>query len=265
MRRPDPWSERRCRTLEEARKLVETRVCRGDRRSPSLRTRARARRSRLSACATERRCVRFACYVCAQQRAACQPGARPPAGGWIGSASMPAAGDHPGDHRVRVPHLARAQLIASPHRGRNLRDELEDAAGTRLRRRSGAAGCRQPRRRPECVRRARDGSRSGRSEGGRPNELPTGPSATTPRCVAAQVPDRSLLDHERRPPGARSGARSDRGRRPDAAAARRQRLVDATVEPDEVPAGAERQPVQSKLGTSRVSQKVLLRPALGRT
>ena len=38
-----------------------------------------------------------------------------------------AARDHPGDHRVRVPHLARPELIATPNRSRDLRDQLEHA------------------------------------------------------------------------------------------------------------------------------------------
>jgi hypothetical protein len=37
----------------------------------------------------------------------------------------PRAGDQPGDHRVRVPHLARAELVAAPHRRRHLGDERE--------------------------------------------------------------------------------------------------------------------------------------------
>jgi hypothetical protein len=38
-----------------------------------------------------------------------------------------AAHDHPGNHRLRVPHLAGPKLIASPDGGRDLRDDVEHA------------------------------------------------------------------------------------------------------------------------------------------
>jgi hypothetical protein len=38
------------------------------------------------------------------------------------------AGDQPGDHGVRIPHLARTELVASPHRNRDSRDEVEQPA-----------------------------------------------------------------------------------------------------------------------------------------
>ena len=37
-------------------------------------------------------------------------------------------GDEPGDHRVRVPHLARPELVASPHGRRHGRDEVAEPA-----------------------------------------------------------------------------------------------------------------------------------------
>src|SRR3954469_16630639 len=43
-----------------------------------------------------------------------------------------AARDHPGDHRVRVPHLAGPKLIASPDGSRDLRDDVEHATSTTL-------------------------------------------------------------------------------------------------------------------------------------
>jgi len=39
----------------------------------------------------------------------------------------PAARDHPSDHRVGIPHLARAELITAPHRGWHLRYHVEHA------------------------------------------------------------------------------------------------------------------------------------------
>ena len=42
----------------------------------------------------------------------------------------PAARDHPRDHGVGVPHLAGRKLVASPDRCRDLRDQVEHAAGT---------------------------------------------------------------------------------------------------------------------------------------
>ena len=41
----------------------------------------------------------------------------------------PGRRDQPGDHRVRVPHLARLQLVAPPHGCRHGRGELEEPAG----------------------------------------------------------------------------------------------------------------------------------------
>ena len=42
---------------------------------------------------------------------------------WFGA--YPAAREHPSDHRVRIPHLTRRKLIATPDRSRNLRDQVE--------------------------------------------------------------------------------------------------------------------------------------------
>src|SRR3954469_1401255 len=44
----------------------------------------------------------------------------------------PAAREHPRDDRVRVPHLACVELVATPHRGRDLPDELENTTGIRF-------------------------------------------------------------------------------------------------------------------------------------
>src|SRR5438552_2607251 len=44
----------------------------------------------------------------------------------------PAARNNPRDHRVRIPHLAGAELVTPPHRSRNLRDHFEDAASALL-------------------------------------------------------------------------------------------------------------------------------------
>ena len=60
----------------------------------------------------------------------------------------PAPGEQPGDDGVRVPHLTRLELVARPDgRGHGVH-ELENASGKRPDRRSAAAGCRRPRRRP---------------------------------------------------------------------------------------------------------------------
>src|SRR5215211_4754081 len=40
-----------------------------------------------------------------------------------------AAGQQPGDHRVRVPHLARAQLVSTPDRARQGPDQVEETVG----------------------------------------------------------------------------------------------------------------------------------------
>ena len=97
----------------------------------------------------------------------------------------PAARDHPRDDRVRVPHLTRSKLVATPHRSEPGRPRRARAAHV-LRQRSVAEDCQLPLPHLECVRRAKAGSRSGRS-GNRPAQrLPTAPSATTPRCLPLQ-------------------------------------------------------------------------------
>ena len=55
-----------------------------------------------------------------------QPGARPPAWRPNGLSVETASGDHPGDDRVRVPHLPRADLVATPDEPRHMRDDGED-------------------------------------------------------------------------------------------------------------------------------------------
>jgi hypothetical protein len=44
----------------------------------------------------------------------------------------PAACDHPRDHRVRVPHLTRAELVAAPHGSGDPRDQVEHAPSALL-------------------------------------------------------------------------------------------------------------------------------------
>ena len=170
---------------------------------------------------------------------ACQPGARPPAGGnRLGV--YPAARDHPGDHRVRVPHLARPEIIATPHRRRDLRDHFEHAPRPILVVVS-RQGCPRLRRRPGSAPATAD---LVAEDPKRPAQrLPTAPSATTPRCSPLRSAT-GACSTTNVAQGLGLEAPSGRGRTPDAARPRRQRLVHAPVEPDEVPARAKRQPKQ---------------------
>ena len=56
------------------------------------------------------------------------PGARPLAGGWIDRCSPRCAQD-PGYDRVRVPHLARVEIVTAPHGRRYRWQRLEDSSG----------------------------------------------------------------------------------------------------------------------------------------
>ena len=155
----------------------------------------------------------------------------------------PAARDQPRDHRVRVPHVTGLELIATPDGRRNARRQLQHAprtisiVGKSPRAFDSLGGVRDSAVAPSTDLVAED-----------PN--PTCP-ATADRTfsndatpIAALVTDRCLFDHE---PAVRD-ADFERGvvevagrpvRKP-----RGHSLEDTTVKPNEVPAGAEGQPVQ---------------------
>src|SRR4051812_25038534 len=63
---------------------------------------------------------------------ACVPARRTPACGWTDSIDVNTGTlQDPGDDRVRIPHLAGVELIASPHWCRHFGDKREDAARER--------------------------------------------------------------------------------------------------------------------------------------
>src|SRR3954470_17879994 len=96
-----------------------------------------------------------------------------------------AARDHPSDHRVRVPHLAGPELIASPDGSRDLRDDVEHATSTilvdgqSLRTFDGFGDVRNTPVAPEPDLVAEDPKSACPL-------LPTAPSATTPRSLPLQ-------------------------------------------------------------------------------
>ena len=58
-----------------------------------------------------------------------QPGARPRGGGRRPAVGHSGRGEHPGHHRVGVPHLAGVELVAAPDGPRNGRQRVEHPAG----------------------------------------------------------------------------------------------------------------------------------------
>src|SRR4051794_29098796 len=172
------------------------------------------------------------------------PARRPSPGGRLRRLGVdPAASEGPCDHGVRVPHLARAELVAAPHRCRNLRDDAKYAASALLVLAEspwtvdGLGDVRYVAARPEPDLVAEDPT-AARPPGA------DGAFGDDAALLAAPVVHRGLLDHERRLPE----LDLERGvvevaRRP-ALQPRRQPLVEAAVDPDEVPARSERQPVQ---------------------
>src|SRR4051794_9984338 len=154
-----------------------------------------------------------------------------------------AARDHPGDHRVGVPHLAGPKLIASPDGSRDLRDDVEHATSTvlvggqSLRTVYGFGDVRNIPAAPE------------------PDLVAEDPKSACPATadralghdapvLAAPVVDRRLLDDVRRPLKRHLEGGVVEITRRTPLQPRHDRLVRATVEPDEMPSGAERQPVQ---------------------
>src|SRR3954452_25337532 len=176
-----------------------------------------------------------------------------------------AARDHPSDHRVRVPHLAGPELIASPDGSRDLRDDVEHATsatlvgGQSLRTFDGFGDVGNTPVAPE------------------PDLVAEDPKSACPPTadralghdapvLAAPVVDRRLLDDVRRPSKRHleRGVVEIRCRTP--LQARRDRLVHATIEPDEMPPGPQRQPVQlhsGRMASRVVSQRVAVCLRLG--
>ncbi len=170
----------------------------------------------------------------------------------------PAAHKHPCDYGVRVPHFPGRELISTPNRGRDLADEIEDTV------RTGCVGCHSPG--------AVNGLADVRNAATVPtadlvSEDPKSACATIPdgafgynaAPLTVQVSDRRLLDDvcpvtDLDPEG---GVIQIAGSAP--LHTRGQRLVDAAVEPDEVAAGAQGQPVQIDGAGAR--QEVRLRGA----
>ena len=160
-----------------------------------------------------------------------------------------AAGDEPGDGRVRVPHLAGVQLVAAPDGRRYLRHELEQAPGA-LRIVAEALGALdrfveigdQPlapaadlvaEEREACQRLWADRT--------------FGDDAT----ILALSPHGCLLDHEPRLGDVDLQRRVVEGAGRAPVEACREPLEDASVPANGVAAGAERQPVQVDAGGGR--------------
>src|SRR4051812_24202180 len=154
-----------------------------------------------------------------------------------------AARDHPGDHRVRVPHLAGPKLIASPDGGRDLRDYVEYATSAIL------VGGQSPRTLYGF------GDVRNMSAAPKPDLVAKDPKSARPPAAdralghdapvpAAPVVDRRLLDDVRRPRKLhlKRGVVEITRRTP--LKTRRDRLVHATIEPDEMAPCTQRQPVQ---------------------
>ena len=169
----------------------------------------------------------------------------------------PAARDHPRDHRVRVPHVTGRKLISTPHGSRDLPDQVEYAprtifvGGQSPRAVYGLGDVRNVSTEPKTDLVAEDPKSAGpaTADSAFGDDAPLHP---------APVVDRRLLDDER-PLGdfdLERGVVEVTRRTPPHPG--RQRLVDATVEADEVSTGAEGQPVQVDCGarsTCRVASQ----------
>jgi hypothetical protein len=169
---------------------------------------------------------------------------RPPPFGRLNQLGVDAAAcDHPRDHRVRIPHLTSAELITTPDGRRDARNLVEHAPSALL-----LAG--EPPRAVDGLGDVRDVAAAPE-----PDLVAEDPKAPRPASadgalgddaalLAAPVVNRRLLDHERslRNFDLKRGV-VEVARWPPLQP-RRKRLVEATVEPDEVPARAEGQPVQ---------------------
>ena len=175
------------------------------------------------------------------------PARRAPACRRLKLGVYPAARDHPRNHRVRVPHVTRRELIATPHGSRDLRDQVEDTPRTIfvVGQSPGAIHCLgdignvsvEPK--TDLVAEYPKSACPATADGASGNDAP---------LLPAQVWDRRLLDDEGplRDFDLKRGVVEIARRTP--LQPRRQRLVDATVKPDETPTGAERQPVQIDCG-----------------
>jgi hypothetical protein len=182
--------------------------------------------------------VRAASSSCfrATMSPACQPGVRPPAGGWSGSVPTPLRASTQAITRVRIPHFTRRKLTATPDGSRDLRDQVEYSPRTCVVGHSQGA--------VYGLGDVRDMSTAPKTdfiaEDLKPARPATADSASGDDAplLAAQVCDRSLLDHER------SLSDFNLERRVVEITCRtplhpgRQRLVDPTVDRHKLPARA---------------------------
>ena len=178
----------------------------------------------------------------ATSRPASHPGARPLSGGRsVGGEACRC--DQPGDHRVRVPPLAGAELVAAPHRRRDRRHQVEHA----LRHRRFLT---EPAGSLDGLAEVRDRSAAPAAELVAEQAQPPRDAGAHraggdhPAARLARVGRRRQLDRE-----AIATEVDDQGRVIEvasrAALARRDEgLVDLAVEPDAMPARAERDPVE---------------------
>src|SRR5215213_3892550 len=174
-------------------------------------------------------------------------GRAPPCGRLDRLGVDPAARDHPGDHRVRVPHLARPELITTPYWSRDLCDQLEHAprviviAGQSPRALHRLGDVWDVPSEPQANLVAED------SISGRPTAA-YGATGDDAPLATAQIRDRRLFDDV----GSLGDLDLERGVVEVACRTSlhqgRQRFVDATVEPDGVSARAEREPVEVDRG-----------------
>lgn len=98
-------------------------------------------------------------------------------------------GDQPGDHGVRVPHVAGPQLVAPPHGGRDGRDEVDQSACDP---RIGGELVRSPGRFAEIGDRAVAPAANLVAKQAQPPDQPTAPVATTPRLASSAFGDGAI-------------------------------------------------------------------------
>ena len=152
-------------------------------------------------------------------------------------------GERPGHQRVRVPHVAGSELVPPPGQRRDLRQHVQH-------RRDLGCVVTDPVRRADCFGQVGDTSagpapdlvskRSGPPEPSGANR----PFAHDAAVRCRDIPHRTHLDRVRRPVKTDLHGRVIQVVRSPMPTGGDQTLVDATVPPDAVPAGAERQPVE---------------------
>jgi hypothetical protein len=191
--------------------------------------------------------VRGPCLVTPGDHDPCPPAGCAPAARWLDRLHLhPGAGDDPAHHRVGVPHLTRAQLVAAPSRRWHRRNEVKYALGT-------SRILAQKARTIHSLAEVRDDAVTPASHLIPKDSQPSGPAISdrttghNPAKGGIAAPDRRLLDDEAALRCAHFERRMVEGADGSAGKVCGHPLKHAPVVSHRVAAGAQRQPVQAHL------------------